>query len=103
MSDFGIGSFLSKVSGKIMNVANSDRKLKCESCDAITEHASISYAELTKQCDSIMADIQGINGDLTLGMPLVIGNPYVCVKCKKVRLEGGVLSNKFNKDSNLRL
>jgi hypothetical protein len=99
MSDFG--AFLGKISGKIANVANSDRKLKCYGCDKITDHITISYADVLKAADNhkndVWRDANGIYMDFSLALsPIIIGNPYACNDCKRIRFEGGVMSNTVN-------
>jgi hypothetical protein len=69
---------------------------------AITEHASISYAEAA-QADNLWIDILMTAGDFNPLLPISLGNTYACVKCKKIRFEGGFLSNQANKSSSSRL
>ena len=95
MSD--IGTFLGKVAGKVMNAANADKLMKCESCDEITKHTCISYSDVTRILNEPTTDaIQTLN-DYNPFLPVSLGNPYACVKCKQIRYEGGVLSNEYNK------
>ncbi len=103
MSDFG--AFFGKIAGKVVHAANSDRKLKCYGCNKITNHISISYADAFKAAydhdDNVFRDACGVVMDfLPLSGPLVAGNPYACSDCKKIRVEGGILSNDTNKDLN---
>ena len=100
MSDFG--AFLGKIAGKVANAANSDRKLKCLSCDKITGHISISYSEFLKAQDShrdnILRDGSGVIVDLVPAIwPVILGNSYACNDCKRIRFEGGIGSNDLNK------
>ncbi|OBQ19670.1 hypothetical protein [Anabaena sp. AL93] len=98
MSDFG--AFLGKIAGKVANAANSDRKLKCYGCDEITGHISISYADAFKAHggDNVFFATVGVAFDLVpAAYPITIGNPYACNDCKRLRFEGGILSNEANK------
>ena len=101
MSDF-LSSFLGKIPGKIANAANSDRKLKCYGCDKITGHISISYADAFKAWnggDNVWRDGVGVVFDLLPAVyPIMLGNPYACNDCKRIRCEGGILSNELNKE-----
>jgi hypothetical protein len=102
MSDFG--TFLGKVAGKVMNAANTDCKLKCKSCDAITEHISVSFLELLQASgndSNIVLDTFLVTMEYNPAFPLILGNPYACVKCKRVRYEGGTFSNQWNKRKRL--
>jgi hypothetical protein len=106
MSDFG--AFLGKVAGKVVHAANSDRKLKCDGCNKITGHISISYADAFKAADdhddNVWRDVFGVTMDfIPASGPLGLGNPYACCDCKKIRFEGGILSNDANKGSNVYL
>ncbi len=100
MSDFG--TLLGKIAGKVVNSANSDRKLKCYGCDKITGHISISYADVMKAADydqdNVWRDGWGVLGDFTPATPIMLGNPYACNDCKRIRFEGGIFSNDQNKD-----
>ena len=103
MSDFG--AFLGKVAGKVANAANSDRKLKCDGCNRITNHISISYADALKAVnghdDNGFRDAFGVLADFTPATTtLGLGNPYACSDCKKIRYEGGIASNAANKGLN---
>ena len=100
MSDFG--AFFGKIAGKVANAANSDRKLKCYGCDKITGHISISYAYVftAKGSDSVVDAAVGVTFDLVPGVyPIMLGNSYACNDCKRIRFEGGILSNELNTQS----
>jgi hypothetical protein len=100
MSDLGIGQVIGKLAGKIMNAANGDRKLKCYDCKKITPHIAISYADFIRAGgkDNWEADIEGVVLDLVpfSGPLLSIGNPYACTCCQRIKVEGGIGSNKCN-------
>ena len=106
MTDFGIGTVLGKVAGKVINAANSSQELMClGKCDKITKHISISYA------DDFLSDSAQTGGDTYNSiagtyldlfpaiMPLSAGNPYACICCNKIRYHGGVLSSKINENT----
>ena len=100
MSDFG--SFLGSITGKVANAASADRKLKCYSCDKITNHIHISYSDVMKaedkQRDNGWRDVLGVTMDLIpAAMPITLGNSYACNDCKRIRFEGGMASNGLNK------
>ena len=100
MSD--LGSLLGKIAGKVSNAANSDRKLKCSGCDKITNHITISYSDYIKannsHRDNVWRDGLGVVMDFTPAVyPIMFGNPYACNDCKRLRCEGGVMSNDVNK------
>jgi hypothetical protein len=104
MSDFGIGTILGKIVGKIVNCANSDRKLKCEVCQKMTPHIAISYIDAFKagdeNADNFFRDVLGFANEF-VPQPLALGNPYACYECKRIRFEGGLFSNAANeKDKN---
>jgi hypothetical protein len=75
MSDFG--AFFGKIAGKVANVANSDRKLKCYGCDKITNHISISYADYVKAIDGhtdVWLEASGVFMDFTPAVwPILAG------------------------------
>ena len=105
MSDFG--SFLGSITGKVANAASADRKLKCYSCDKITNHIHISYTDYMKASDyhkdNAWRDAMGVYADLLPAVwPVMMGNSYACNDCRRIRFEGGVMSNELNK-SYLRL
>lgn len=93
-------SFLGRATGKIANAINSDKKLKCSNCNEITDHISISLADYMKAdgVDDLGSTLLGLN-DYNPSIPLIIGNTYACTKCQKVRLQGGILSNLYNKNT----
>ena len=97
MSD--LGSLLGKIAGKVLNAANSDRSLKCLGCQEITSHIAISYADYfrSKEDWGLFDDVLGVVSDINPLNPTVMGNPYACKKCKRIRCEGGLMSNEFNK------
>ena len=102
MSDFG--TFFGKIAGKVVHAANSDRKLKCYGCDKITSHISISYADVFRSqngADNVWSDALGVTYDLipVMGPIATFGNPYACNDCKRIRFEGGILSNSLNKSN----
>ncbi len=93
----GFGVFLGKIAGKVSNAANSDRKLKCYGCDKITGHIHISYADAFK-ASGTWDNVFFATFDLVPAVyPITFGNPYACNDCKRIRFEGGVLSNDMNK------
>ena len=111
MSDFGfLGAFAGKVSGKVVNAANSSQELMClGKCDKITKHINISYADSVTAAGGIEETIGSIVGTLSdlvpAVYPLVIGNPYACTCCNKIRFHGGALSiraNEYHKSSYLK-
>jgi hypothetical protein len=106
MTDFGIGTVLGKVAGKVMNAANSSQELMClGKCDKITKHISISYADLYlshsigRVVEDTIDSIGGTIADLMPVWPLLFGNSYACTCCNKIRWHGGVLSSLLNENS----
>ena len=105
MSD--IGTFLGKIAGKIVNVANADRKLPCPDCKEITDHAAISLHEVVKT-DTGYEDSHALYKAMgfvsstvvdciPFSFPLTFGNPYACVKCARIQWSGGAMSDHVNK------
>ncbi|TRU24380.1 MAG: hypothetical protein EWV80_11255 [Microcystis aeruginosa Ma_QC_B_20070730_S2] len=107
MSDFGIGNVVGKVAGKLANAANSSQELMCiGKCGKITKHISIGYADAAlSKCshrgrgegEQVFSSVVGTLGDFFPGSPLVVGNPYACTHCNKIRVHGGALSDIMNK------
>lgn len=111
MSD--LGNFLGKVTGKIINIANSDRSLKCLRCNKITKHVHLSCADVAeasmkagrKYNNKKEPSQAAILGERSAGVfldifplvpSLIQGNPYACTRCKRIRYEGGITSNRDN-------
>lgn len=93
MSD--TGNFISRITGKIINAANSDKKMKClGKCGGkITPHIAISYSECEEGVENFLAALN----DYVPVSPILLGNMYACTECRKVRFEGGLGSNRANK------
>ncbi len=95
MSDLGL--LLGKISGKLINAANVDRKLRCASCKKITEHAALSYSKIIGKDASVWANISTISCDIMqVYLTLFQGNHYACIECSRIQFEGGIFSNHYN-------
>jgi hypothetical protein len=77
---------------KLINLGGLKKTLHCDKCKDYTEHVSISISE-TAPKDKTFEKILGRFLDNFPGMPLMAGNPFACMKCKKVKLSGGLLSD----------
>ena len=99
MSDSLLG-FFGKLPGKIINAASSDRNLMCIECRGIKLHIPVSYREMggdnKTTLNHIGRGLMGLN-DFAPALPTVFGNLFACKDCKRIRSEGGVLSDGINK------
>jgi DNA-directed RNA polymerase subunit RPC12/RpoP len=97
-----IGAFVGKAAGRIIHAASGDQKLKCARCKKITEHASRSNVDSINEDTSldmigkITLSAAALTHDFTPGIPLVIGNLYICCDCGLESHHGGVFSGALN-------
>ena len=84
---------------KLINLGGIEKKLKCKSCNKFTDHISVSYSE---GADSTFDSFAGRVFDLLPTNMLVWGNPYVCTKCGRIKCDGGLFSDWWNKNNYLR-
>jgi hypothetical protein len=83
--------------GKVSNVLASDKDLYCKSCDAITEHLSISWSDfMSCQSGNLLETLAAKAQDIQPS--LLLGNPYACKQCKQLRSDGGILSGRANEN-----
>jgi hypothetical protein len=81
------------LANNIVNLGGVERKLYCSKCKDYTDHISVSYAERHKpNFGKILMRINDLNPLMTISA----GNPYICLKCKRQRLEGGLISDIIN-------
>jgi len=86
----------------LANKSGIQKTLRCKKCSDFTEHVSISYADLMDlqyykdRYPSFFLSFAKIGGrinDINPFSGLVWGSVYMCIKCGRVRTEGGLLSD----------
>lgn len=81
---------------KIVNLGGTEKQLICLKCQKITKQVSISYSEMNAD-ESILGDIFLSINNFNPASVVLLGNPFVCTVCGKVKLDGGLLSTAMNK------
>ncbi|MBD2607300.1 hypothetical protein H6G81_22905 [Scytonema hofmannii FACHB-248] len=106
MADFSAGEFLRLFGSKLFNVLGGNRELYCLSCKNHTVHHSLSYGEIAQYDDEnkseILKSIGAISGridDYNPKRPLMQGNPYYCSVCRRIKYQGGLISDILNKEN----
>jgi hypothetical protein len=84
-----------RLADRAINVSGQHKDLLCQSCDAMTDHVSISWAELVDEApisesstfvkNSLKA--LGRVGDLEPISNIQRGRPYRCTKCHSIRFD----------------
>ena len=75
------------------------RKMKCLNCDKITEHTQLSYSDVISSYDERDFTQQpaiGVVYDYVPGISAMVGKGYACVSCSRIRMHGGMLSERWN-------
>jgi hypothetical protein len=76
---------------RVLNLGGEEKSLYCSQCGEYTRHVTVSYA-VTKRPG--FYKIVGRAMDyVPLAYTLTAGNPYACMKCKRLIYSGGLFSD----------
>jgi hypothetical protein len=86
---------------KVINLGGLERKIYCPSCKKYTLHVSGSYADSTTHSNTrkgfyTVFKVVSRLCDYIPFMATVVGNEYACTTCRRIKSEGGILSDKIN-------
>ncbi|MBW4477675.1 MAG: hypothetical protein KME54_12590 [Tolypothrix brevis GSE-NOS-MK-07-07A] len=104
MSSFGVGDFIRILGRKAFNAIPDNRDLYCLTCKKHIFHYGLSYGEAinasppkSETAQAILSILGRVN-DYNPGFSLLLGNTYYCSGCRRVKAEGGILSDINNKE-----
>jgi hypothetical protein len=86
-------SVFKELVNKFINLGGVEKKMYCSQCNDYTVHLSVSFAE---RAESTITRVTGRLSDFNPMITLGAGTPYICLTCRRQRLDGGVFSDVFN-------
>ena len=89
------------VINRLINLGGVEKKLLCLKTRKLTLHVSISWAELEHR--SFFKALDRVGADLNPFFIFAMGSLYICEECNRVRADGGVLSDYWNKNHSVTL
>lgn len=103
-----LGQFFSGITSKALNATASSKNLYCKKCAKSKSHTPLSYGEHiannsagrnASDAEIVTGGIIGRTLDYTPFIyPLSLGNMFFCNDCNRIRADGGLLSDVYNKN-----